>query len=562
VIIFAAPLMAKQKNIHLNQAGYRPADKKFLISIKDATYFTIYRESDKKWMYSNQLKGPVDDKDSGYKCFIGDFSEFDKPGRYYIEVERAGRSYPFEIKADVYSDVFRKVMHGYYLWRCGQKVEGDNGYGHEACHLEKAEIHPSAGRDEGKMIDVSGGWHDAGDYGKYSVNNGVSTGTLILMYERYGQRLADVKTGIPEHQKDKKYPDILNEIKYSLDWMMKMQRNDGAVYHKATSLTFPEMNLKAEDDNSAFFVIGLSSTGTADFAAAMAAAYRVFKDYDSSYAKQCLDSAKKAWQWLKRNPGMVPEGGYKNPEDVKTGQYGDWNDADERLWAAAELFAATGDSEYRRYFEENYNKFDPVFDSAPSWQQVKEFAMMTYIASGRKGKSEEVVGKIKNDMLEHGKDLLARIGESGYRNVMRESDYVWGSNSVSLNYAINLLRMYDLTLENKYKEAARESLDYVMGRNPLGISYITGVGEYAVENIHHRPSAADGRKGSWPGYLAGGPNKNMQDKILKKLPFGTPPAKCFIDHVDSYASNEIAVNWNAPLAYVLAAFLPDDVKFD
>lgn len=137
---------------------------------------------------------------------------------------------------------------------------------------------------------------------------------------------------------------------------------------------------------------------------------------------------------------------------------------------------------------------------------------------------------------------------------MEREDFVWGSNSVGLNQAMMLIQAYRLNGNRDYLNAAQYLLDYVLGRNAVGMSFVTGFGENPTMHPHHRPSQADGIDNPVPGFLAGGPQPDQQDK--NDCPVAYPsslPAKSYLDHDCSYASNEIAINWNAPLVYVSAA---------
>ena len=537
--------------IKISLAGYGSSDIKYAVVTVKADTFGLMRASDNKQVFSGALAGPIKDADSGDTCYIADFSDYKEEGEYYIEAHGKGRSLNFNISGDVYSRPFTMAMRSYYHQRCGIAVSDPGGWSHGACHLKKAELHESTG-EEGEL-DVTGGWHDAGDYGKYTVNSGISTGTMILMYERYEGKLRGFNLSIPES--GKKLPDVLAEAKWNLDWMMKMQRKDGGVYHKVTTLNFPPMKRAAEDDKDAQYICEVTSTGTANLAAVAAIAARVYSKFDRSYANRCLAAAERAWKYLERNPDIVPEGGFKNPPDVKTGQYGDGDDKDERFWAAAELYAATGKKVYHDYFLKQAAEYGYAVEKPGYWWDVNTLGMLSYAYSGRMDRDTAAVERIKAALINHGDVLIDRTEKNGYRHMMTEEDYLWGSNSIALNYAINLIAASELTGDDKYKKAAAGALYYVFGINPFGMSYVTGIGERRVMNIHHRPSAVDNIEEPWPGLLAGGPNKRKQDKALQELAFDTPPAKCFVDHVDSYASNEIAINWNAPLVYVLAAFM-------
>ena len=288
--------------------------------------------------------------------------------------------------------------------------------------------------------------------------------------------------------------------------------------------------------------------------AVTAIAARVYAEFDRGYADKCLYASKKAWNYLTANPGIVPDGGFKNPADAKTGEYKDAADADERLWAAVELYNTTGAAEYQKFIDINTVNYDPMIDSASWWRELKSAALISYCYGKQPGKNAELDAKIRLDLKRHADVLMGRIKDSGYKIAMIKDDYIWGSNNILLNYSINLISAAELCKDKSYLQGAQEALHYIFGRNPFNMSYVTGCGSYYCMNIHHRPSAADGKEEPWPGLLAGGPSAGKQDEVLRGLSFDTPPMKCYQDSLESYASNEIAINWNAPLVYVLGYF--------
>lgn len=542
--------------IKVDLLGYQQYEEKYAIVNVKAKNFTVKKDGSSRILYANTLTAAVRDILSGDECLIADFTAFTEPGRYYIEVDGKHRSLYFTITSNPYEKPFVTVMRGLYLNRCGIKVSDPAGFGHGPCHLEPAQFHESTGQ-KGEM-DASGGWHDAGDYGRYVVNSGISTATILFMFERYKNKLEGISLGIPESGGE--IPDILAEAKWNIDWMLKMQAADGGVYHKATPKRFPGW-IKAEDDKATEFIFRKTSTATANLAAVCAVAARVYKPYDAEFAAACLKAAEKSWQYLEKNQGIVPPGGFLNPEDSNTGQYKDSYDKDERFWAATELFITTGKPVYEKYVEENFALFEPSVEKGAYWWETHVLAMLSYLYSDF-NKNPNIVKKIKTD-LKNSADVFAyRIKTNGYRMVLEDGDFIWGSNSIALNMAVNLVAASELlggeaddVKRKEYRQAGREVLHYIFGRNPMGMSYVTGIGERRPMRIHHRPSEADAIEEPYPGLLAGGPNKGKQDRELRKLPADTPPAKSYTDELESYASNEIAINWNAPLAYVMAAFI-------
>ncbi len=554
-IIYATENTATGTNVKIDQNGYLPDEFKYVIVTAKSKNFTIKRIEDNKPVFYGELRGPVSDYNSGDNCYIGNFTKFNQPGQYFIETDNAGISYNFKIGNDIFQKAFYKVMRGFYLQRCGMAVKDPNGYGHPACHLKQAILHPTL-LEKGE-IDVTGGWHDAGDYGKYVVNSGISTATLLYAYERYPEKLKNFKLDLSE-QTNNSLPDILAEAKWNIDWMLKMQRKDGAVYHKVTTERFPDMLKKAEDDNEQQFIYEITTTATGNLAAVAAIAARVYKDFDSGFSQKCLNAAEKAWKFLYYHPEQIPASGFKNPPGTNTGQYSDGFDGDERFWAAMELFLTTGKETYKDYISKNYSYWQPVVSAPAYWWEVYVLAMLSYLYSTRKDRDEQLIDRIKNDLEKHADLLLERIEKNGYKYVLEEKDYIWGSNSVALNYAINLLVASEFLYNGRsanYKQGAMEIVHYLFGRNPFSKSYVTGIGQNYVRNIHHRPSVADDLEEPYPGLLAGGPNMKKSDPVLRQLSFDTPAAKCFVDDTGSYASNEIAINWNAPLAYVLASLM-------
>jgi len=541
--------------IKVDQVGYlNNAAKIALVSPKvPATDFTVNQSKDGKPVFPGKLTAARDDYDSGDRVQAADFSKLIKSGTYYIDVPGVGRSWDFEIGPDVYAKTFRLAMRSYYGQRCGIAVDlGPEfpGFKHDACHLEGA-FHPSSGKT-GPHVS-KGGWHDAGDYGRYVVNSGISTGTLLWAFEMYGSRLKTVNLAIPESGNGQ--PDMLNEIKWNLDWMLSMQDDDGGVWQKQTSDKFCDF-IMPEKDKLISYIIGIgrepfkNTCATADFAAVMAIAGRVYQPYNPAYGTRCLKAAQKAWEWLGKHAGVA----FHNPKGVVTGEYGDNNCSDEQLWAAAELFRTSGEPAYSQYFLDHYATFRKprVDDEAepPSWANVASLALWTYAMS--KGGDPGTVNTIRHELIAAADEIANRIPNSGYRISLTNRDYVWGSNGVLANYGMELLIAGSLLHNPRYAEAAIEDLHYLLGRNTFSLSFVTRVGQNPFRHPHHRPSGADTNDEPWPGLLSGGPNKGREDEVMRKVSPELPPAKIYLDDQGAYSANEVAINWNAPLVFLLA----------
>ena len=543
--------------IKVDQVGYLPDGEKLAVVTTAAKTFEVRRASDNVAVFSDALGPASADADTGDSVQIADFTKLSEPGTYYLHVPGVGRSWTFAIKRDVFSHTYYLAMRAFYGQRCGTAVDLGSefpGYNHAECHL-KGEFHSSSGK-QGERDNI-GGWHDAGDYGRYVVNSGITTGTLLWTWEIYGPKVKSIKLNIPESGNGT--PDILNETRWNLEWMLKMQDEDGGAWHKQTSEHFSGF-VMPEDDHLPSEVIGTgqqpykSTCATADLAAVAAIAARVYQPFDTKFAARNLGAARKAWLWTEKYPNVV----FKNPQGVNTGEYGDSSCRDERLWAAAELWRTTGDAVYGDYFVEQYPDFRPSLDtpSPEGWKDVAVMGLWTYALSKQKGADATIVADIKKRTAAAGHAIVEQTRKNPYRVSLLTKDYVWGSNGVAANYGMQLLVANVLAPDPAFVERAQDDLHYLLGRNTFSLSWVTQVGMNPFRYPHHRPSGADKNAEPWPGLLSGGPNAGRQDEALKKLPQGLPPAKDYVDDQTSYASNEIAINWQAPLVFLLAGTLP------
>ena len=542
--------------IQVDQVGYPLNGPKVALVSSPATTFEVRRSSDHQVVFQGKLGSAVADKDTGDQVQAADFSALRQAGSFYLEVPGVGRSWDFTVGQNVFAHTYYLAMRGFYGQRCGTAVDlGPEfpGYSHAICH-QHGEFHPSSGASGPR--DNIGGWHDAGDYGRYMVNSGISTGTLLWAWEIYGRKLRNISLKIPESGNGT--PDILNEARWNLEWMLKMQDDDGGVWHKQTSEHFPGF-VAPEDDKLPSEVIGTgaapykSTCATADLAAVGAIAARSYKPYDAKFAARALEAARRAWAWTEKNPNVT----FKNPAGVSTGEYGDASCKDERLWAAAELGRTTGEAAYNDFFLKNYAEFFPSLDSPPAenWASVAPMGLWTYALGKRHGSDKKAVEAIRTRTVSAARAVVERTRANPYRMSMQARDYVWGSNSVAAEYGMYLLIANQFEPDNSFVDAARDNLHYLLGRNTFSLSWVTQVGEHPFQHPHHRPSSAGKQTGPWPGLLSGGPNAGRQDAVLAELPKDLPPAKVYADQMASYASNEIAINSQASLVFLLAGEL-------
>jgi endoglucanase len=536
--------------IFLNQVGYLPAvAKQATVRLADASRrdFLVRSLAGHTVVFNGKLDPVSTDEASGDQTSVADFSSLRAPGRYQIEI--AGlTSDPINVAPDAYASALRLTMRGFYGQRCGCAVDLGDGYKHPVCHADGA-FHASSGKSG--ALPNHGGWHDAGDYGRYVVNSGISTGTLLWAWELYPTALRGLALAIPES--GGKVPDYLAEIRWNLEWMLQMQDADGGVWHKQTSERFCAF-IMPQDDRLTSYVIGtgsapFKSTGaTADLASVMAIAARCYGSYDATFARRCLTAARQAWSWAVAHPDVQ----FENPPGVSTGGYGDRHMSDELAWASAELWRTTGEAQYEKAFLGSLPSADePAALSAPDWADVMSMACWTYALAERKGDAA-VRGRIQDATMVAARILIDRSRQNGYGNTMELKDYGWGSNSVAGNQSLLLLVANHFHPDRAAREAALNNLHYLVRRNCLGVSWVTQLGIRPFQHPHHRPSAADGIVAPWPGLLSGGPNAHGGDAVADKMP-KRPPMRMWVDDQRAYSMNEIAINWNAPLVFLLAA---------
>lgn len=540
--------------IKVNQVGFLPQAQKLAVAAQGADDFELVG-ADGQTAFKGKAGAALRWEPSGETVRVLDFSALTRPGSYRIQVAGMPWSDPFTIRADGYRALNTAALKAFYFNRSALALEPPYAgqWARPAGHPDdRVLVHPSAAspaRPAGTVLSSPKGWYDAGDYNKYVVNSGISTYTLLAAFEHF-PGFFQQDSGIPESGDG--VPDILDEAMWNLEWMLTMQDpQDGGVYHKLTNLRFDGIVMPHAASTTPRYVVAKGTAATLDFAATMAAASRVLAPYDGKWpgmAARMLAAAQAAWRWAEAHPDIV----FKNPSDVATGEYGDARLDDEFAWAAAELFIASGDPRYATALM----KHDAPL-STPSWGNVAALGWMS-LAHHRARLSPGLAPGFDRALVARRIDgLAAQLAgawrSSGYRLAMTPKDFVWGSNAVVLNQGMMLLQAYRLQPNPDYLAAAQSSLDYVLGRNPTGYSFVTGIGARPFLHPHHRPSMADGIAAPVPGWLSGGPNPGQQD-ARECPPYPSKlAALSYIDHDCSYAANEVAINWNAPLVYVSAA---------
>ncbi|MBR0219241.1 MAG: glycoside hydrolase family 9 protein [Clostridia bacterium] len=464
------------------------------------------------------------------------------PGTYELEAD--GERRKITVEAAPWRSVTNALIKGLYYQRCGCALAEVHAgpYAHPACHTAPA----VDWENRNVQRKVTGGWHDAGDYGKYVGPGAVTAAHLLYAWKLFSDGCSD-QLNIPESGNG--IPDILNEARWELEWILQMQRADGAFYHKLTKARFAPF-IMPQEDRETEYLMPVSSCATGAACACLSLASRVFRAFDAPFANRMLLSALRAWDWLQNHPEFVP---FQNPEGVRTGQYGDKSDADERFWAACELLASTGQERFREAAEALYAAGQRL--TAFGWANVGGLGALCSLFDLKEKAGHILYDALKKDFLEQSEEALALSRKSGFGTALSPDRYIWGSILPVMGNAMTMILNALITGREDMRNAALLQWHYALGMNALDLCFVTGFGEKRVLHPHHRLSGADGINAPVPGLISGGPNKRFPYPATKeKLGEETPPAKYFLDETPSADTNEIAIYWNSPAIFVGAYF--------
>lgn len=539
-----------QSPIRINQVGYLPYSKKiaffvlnsldtqelpFLDKFEKSYVFYVKDEKDSEVLVKEAKLYNLKDSASGDTIYIIDFSELTKPAKYYIQIKDI-KSYEFLISSDVYKEVLDLLLAGFYLQRCGEEVSYES-FSHKRCHIQDKEalIYGTT-----KTKDVFGGWHDAGNYEKYVSATAISCWYLLAVYEVLGNKL----------EKNLKQR-LLDEIKYALNWLVKMQDEDGGVYHSVVVENWDYWPCLPEEHKDKRIISPKSITATLNFVSVLAKTSYLFRDIDKNFSSFCLKQALKSYKWFEKNLNLT----YK--KITETDAYIDDNYLDEQLLALCELYRNTKDQLYHKRFLELLSKLGYKI-TIPSWQDTTTLAVLSYLFE-----DEIFIDKeIKNLLLSNLEKILKTRSNwvdnnrNGYRVALFNSEYYWGSNGVLGNISFLLTYFSIVSKDKLYASYALEQIHYLLGRNALDKCFISGVGKNTITNHHYALSIIN--KKVYPGFVSGGPNADFSNDELLNFLIGkfTPKAKCFVDDgkTTSWASNEPCILYNAPWIFVFSYF--------
>jgi len=560
--------------VRVNQVGYLPGFAKIATVATKATAPVEWQLVDKggKVRASGKTHPFGDDKSSGEQVQQIDFSSVTTPGKGYRLKVGKDESLPFDIGNDVYKRMKHDALAFFYLQRSGIPIKmpyaGSKAYERPAGHPGDKSVPCSKEANCDYSLDVSGGWYDAGDHGKYAVNGGFSVWALQDEYEalnKFGSTAGDFgdgKLNIPEGKNSK--PDILDEARFGLEALMKLQvpagkPMAGMVHQKMHGIEWSAIPTAPDKDEIKRYLRPVSTAATLNIAGAAAQAARLWKTLDPAFSARCLTAAETAYAAALKNPKIPAE-----PKVRGGGIYGDGDFADEFYWAASELYITTGKDNYKAdLLKSRFHAPKAGVETAAGelgWDHLAPAAKISLVTAPN-GLGDAAIADLKAQIVAAANRFVTTIAKRGYRvPLASDTTYIWGSNGAVMSAAVVLGAAYNLTHDAKYANAVIDCMDYLLGRNPLAFSYVSGYGTNTLRNPHHRVWAhmKDAKlPEAPPGAVSGGPNSTLQDPYIRKLGMGgCPPETCYVDNTESYSTNEVAINWNATLAW-MAAFLDD-----
>ncbi|HSC89425.1 MAG TPA: glycoside hydrolase family 9 protein, partial [Polyangiaceae bacterium] len=523
--------------IRVNQVGYFTGGKKIATWVTgDGQPQAFEVVKDGQVVFTGKSTPFGLDADSHDSVQLLDFTKFKKPGTGYAVRVGQAQSPEFSIGDELYSKLKYDALKYYYHNRSGVPIAmpyaGQEKLTRAAGHAQSDKAVP-CGKGTGctYSLDVTGGWYDAGDHGKYVVNGGISVWTLLNQYESakaFGeaQAFADRKGNIPESGNG--VPDILDEARFELEFFLKMQVPEGKpkagmVHHKIHDVSWTALGLRPDQAEAAMKrnLRPVSTAATLNVAATAAQGARIWKSIDPAFASKLEAAAERAWLAAQQNPAV-----YAPASDGSGGgPYDDKDVTDDFFWAASELWITTKKPEYRSFIDSSpwLTKLTDKVDGVPSsmnWASTDGLGTISLaVVPGALLVGEQATQRKK--LTDAADKYLALVERQGYRVPFAADStgkYPWGSNSFILNNLVVMGLAYDITKQDKYLEGVISGMDYLLGRNALSQSYVTGFGSLPLVNPHHRfwAKQADSAFPSAPaGAVSGGPNSSLQDPYVK-----------------------------------------------
>ena len=559
--------------VRVNQVAYVPGGPKNATVVTEATQPVAWQlhSAAGATVAEGQTVPRGVDVSAGINVHSIDFTSYRETGTGFTLVADGETSRPFDIATDPYEQLRADALKYFYTQRSGIAIDDAlrPGYGRPAGHVNVA---PNTGDNNvpcqpgvcDYTLDVRGGWYDAGDHGKYVINGGITTWQLLSQYERTrtartveAARLGDNTLAIPESGNG--VPDILDEARWELDFMLSMQvpfgDKSGMVHNKVHDDTWTGLPLLPHLDPRKRELHPPTTTATLNLAATAAQAARLFQPFDPGYAARNLKAATRAWDAALHHPAI-----YGSPTDAEGGgAYADADATDEFYWAAAELYLTTGEKKYADHILASPLHTADIFGPASlDWGHTAVPARMDLATVPNRLPDRD---RVRQSVVAGADRYLATQAAQpwGVPYAPTNNNWDWGSNNLVLNNMVVMAHAFDITGDEKYRDGVLQGMDYILGRNALNQSYVTGYGEVSSQNQHSRwyarqldPTLPNPPRGT----LAGGPNSSIQDPFAQGLISGCVGQFCYVDDIQSWSTNETALNWNSALAWT-ASFLAD-----
>ena len=575
---------SEKESIRINQVGFYPDQEKTLTleQSNQCEKIEIYKAgTDEKVWEGAELRSAVSPW-SGKERRIFDFSEITEPGTYTVKAGKATAD--FTVSQTAYDELAKAALTAFYHQRSGMDLDPEiaGQWARKGGHPDtEVLIHASASsesRPEGSVISSPKGWYDAGDYNKYIVNSGYSLGLMaeaFLMFpEQYDWETKDIDYGEYTRNTQKIYEPIFEELSYNEEWMWSMQDpEDGGVYHKLTTPNF-EGFIAPVECRQQRYVVQKSVTAALDFAGSLCSMAGLNSmawincDINARIYKERYDKAEAAYTWAKAHPDALYFQEKINEAydpDITTGAYGDFSADDEFFWAASSLYLATKKAEYL----EDFKQYFPESFKLMSWGYVAPLGIFNWLQYEKRmlaykpfwgkdlfgkpycitAEEQEIIDRCKAMLIEYCDATILDVEGSCFNNSYgnKPDEFLWGCSSSFCDQAICFLYAYEVTGDEKYLVNAHRNVNYILGQNATGYCYVTGFGTKSPMFPHSRLCHSDGIEDPIPGLLVGGPNPDQNDIIEVKKYDSDYPDESYMDIMPSYASNEIAINWNASL---------------
>lgn len=534
--------------IKVNQVGFLETSEKyaFVSGFEDdfkaaaATQFQVKRVSDNSVAYSGQLVlvADYDANDSGERVFKAVFTDLKQPGEYYITVNADGidKSPDFKIGNDIYKSLL--VDSSRYLYYQRANIDLVAPYCTDYPRKDKSpqDFNCNFASNPSGTRDVSKGWYDAGDPNKYVTTGAETVSTLLWAYDMFPEVFFDKQNNIPESGNG--VPDILDEARWELEWILKMQdAASGGFYCRVAFTDNFSSGQRVIMDKQGNTTNIKSTADTATAVGVLAHASIVYAKYDPVFAQKCLDAAKRGWPFLLQNPNNI-----KSPD----GAYSTDSDKCERFWAASSLFRVTGDSSCNEYIKANYLDAASTFDGGNGdWTIPWNNGFFHYMKA--QNHSSDIESWYRDKFKTWTNNKIDRYKKNPWGNVIENGNYYWGSNSIILGCPREALIGSAIlgTNSDEIKKMARSSLNWILGANPMRKSFVSGYGDDSIKEIFGTWSE-DGLAGIPKGIMPGGPNR-YQGTGLSIF-----PAKCYLESAAEFTTNEHTLGWNSILVFMAA----------